>query len=201
MQPTGILISSGFSKRMRSSKPLLTFKGKTFIVTILLKILPACSKVIVVTGHEEEKVQEEVTTTFNKIDTGLADKVEFVYNPEYKQGMLTSLQQGLISAVDSNWFLYHFVDQPSIPQKFYEEFTQKIKDSYDWVQPRVKEQSGHPIMFNKKVAAKILLSSRSKTLRDIIRESNFKKLYWECPYPEVLKDVDTPEEYAKLTSI
>ncbi len=54
--------------------------------------------------------------------------------------MFTSLQTGLTAAINSDWILYHFVDQPGLPNKFYQEFIKQIDDEHNWIQPHLKNK-------------------------------------------------------------
>ena len=59
---TAIVLSAGLSQRMGNiNKLLFKYKGKTIIETTLENILASqVDEVIVVTGHEAEKVKEAV---------------------------------------------------------------------------------------------------------------------------------------------
>ena len=139
---TGILIAAGLSSRMGKLKALLMHNNVTFVVSILNKMLKVCDNVVIVLGHESLKIKEEV------IKNIISDKVEFVYNSEYSKGMLTSLQAGTNKADDADWILYHFIDQPGLPDEFYKKFIDEIDESCDWMQPRYESRSGHPILIH-----------------------------------------------------
>ena len=70
----GLVISAGLSGRMGKFKPLLSYKGKSFIQNIVLKLSSVCDKVIVVTGFKDKLIEENV----NQLN--LSSKVEFVHN-------------------------------------------------------------------------------------------------------------------------
>ena len=189
---TGLLIAAGYSGRMGKFKPLLTYKDNSFIGNIVLKLDHICNKIIVVTGFNADEVEQNVGQLY------INGEIEFALNPDYDKGMYTSLQAGLLIAKDSDWILYHFVDQPGLSEKFYSDFISQIDDQYNWIQPTFKEQNGHPILIHKTLFELILTASGKSSLREISKNTIVKKKYWDCGFKEVLHDVDTEEDYYRL---
>jgi molybdenum cofactor cytidylyltransferase len=188
----GLILSAGLSGRMGKFKPLLTYKGKSFIQNIVLKLNSVCYKIIVVTGYKASEVEENV----NQLN--LPSKIEFVFNSEYETGMFTSLQAGLAKALESDWIIYHFVDQPGLPEDFYKEFVKQIDDKHNWIQPKIKEQKGHPILIKKDLFQTIINAPLNSNLRLFSNHPIVKKKFWECGYAEIFQDIDTEEDYSKL---
>ncbi len=180
----GLLISAGLSGRMGQFKPLMFYEDKPFVVTIVEKLLTVCEKVVVVTGFKSDEVRSVCSLQF-------ADRVECVFNPNYEKGMFTSLQAGLKKLKDSEWILYHFVDQPFHEEKFYKELVSHIDDNYDWLQPCYNTKEGHPVLFKKNIFEKILAADPSSSLRMIRDDGNTKIKKWECGYSQILNDFDT----------
>ncbi len=194
MNVDGLLISSGLSSRMGKLKPLLKYNGDFFITHIISKMLNVCGKIAVVLGHESDKIKSEIK--FNKDLQN--NRIIVCFNPDYEKGMFTSLQRGLKEFKNSKWILYHFVDQPGIPSKFYNEFVNKVDDKYDWIQPMYKARKGHPIILGRKIANEIINSPIDSNLRVISNKAKFIKKFWICNHKEILQDVDTPKEYNEL---
>lgn len=189
---SGLILSAGLSGRMGKFKPLLVYKGKSFIQNIVLKISSFSDKIIVVTGYKANEVEENV----NQLN--LQSKIEFVLNKQYEKGMFASLLIGLAKAEKCDWILYHFVDQPGLPEKFYIDFIKQIDDEHNWIQPAIKNQRGHPILIHKSLFDLIINSSEESSLRDISKDSAVKKQFWDCEYEEIFQDVDTEEDLSKL---
>lgn len=190
----GLLISAGLSGRMGQFKPLMNYNGKSFVVTIVEKLLTVCKKVVVVTGFKSEKVESTINSQFSISNSQFINKVECTYNPNFEKGMFTSLQAGLTEIKKSDWVLYHFVDQPFHEEKFYKELVFQIGDNYDWIQPCYKGKEGHPVLFKKSIFEKILTANPSSSLRLIREDDNMKIKKWECGYSQILNDFDTPED-------
>lgn len=188
----GLLIAAGFSKRMGDFKPLMDYNNSPFIVLITKKLLRVCENVIIVTGHKSIEIENTIKFAF--IENNLFPRVKIIINHDYEKGMFTSLQTGLKELTDSDWVLFHFVDQPFHKESFYKQLISKIDDSYDWIQPIYDGIEGHPVMFKKTVFEKIITSPENHILRLIRDDGLTKKKIWKCKYPQILKDFDTPED-------
>jgi molybdenum cofactor cytidylyltransferase len=190
----GIIVAAGLSSRMGNFKPLLKYNGKTFLENIISNLDLICDKIVIVTGYNSEKINENIYQLSNDIK----NKIEVNHNSHYESGMFTSLQKGL-EKCNSNWIIYHFIDQPNLPKVFYEKFSQQIKQGYDWLQPVNNGQKGHPIIFNKKIRDKILNADTNSTLRTISASKKINKYFWECNFVEILSDFDYPTDLKKLS--
>ena len=190
----GLLISAGLSGRMGEFKPLMQFNREPFVTGITRKLVSFCEKVVIVTGFQNEKVEALIDSQFSILNSQFSNKVACVYNPNYTKGMFTSLKAGIEHLKNSEWVLYHFVDQPFFTNEFYKKMVSQANDEFDWVQPVHDGKEGHPVMFNKKVIDLISKSSLDSHLRMIRDLPDIRKNYWNCGYREVLIDFDTPED-------
>jgi len=188
----GLIISAGLSGRMKKFKPLLDYKGKSFIQNIVLKLNSACKQIVIVTGYKDDDVKRNIEQLHYKAS------YELVFNPDYESGMFTSLQAGIRKATEADWILYHFVDQPGLPENFYSDFIQQIDNFHNWIQPSAGGEKGHPILIHKDIFELIGNASKDSNLRDVSRSPNVKKKFWECSYREIFQDIDTEEDYIKL---
>ena len=112
--------------------------------------------------------------------------------------MFTSLQAGIRKVTEANWILYHFVDQPGLPQTFYSDFMKQIDDNHNWIQPMLNGEKGHPILIHYELFETVQKASKDSNLREVSRNSIVKKKFWECGYQEIFQDIDTEEDYLSL---
>ena len=195
---TGLIVSAGKSGRMGSFKPLMDYKGMTFLQRVILNLNSVSEKIIIVTGFNSESLQKEAIKLFsNNSETFSSDKIRFVKNENYEKGMFTSLQKGLSLIESCDWILYHFVDQPGLPIEFYKKFIAQIDQIHNWIQPSYDNRNGHPILFNNEIVDLILSSDEDSNLRELSKSSIAKKKRWDCTYKNVLQDIDTQEDYSK----
>ena len=90
--------------------------------------------------------------------------------------------------------LYHFVDQPGLPEKFYKEFKDQIDDEYDWIQPTYKNEKGHPLLLHKSIFNSILELTDDSSLKEISKNNEVKKKLWDCTHKEIFQDIDYPSD-------
>jgi molybdenum cofactor cytidylyltransferase len=195
----GLIVAAGLSGRMKSFKPLADYKGKSFIINIILKLEVICDQIFIVTGHNEDDLKSAVINDLTKANqTVLLKKIEFVYNESYEKGMFTSLQKGISAARNCDWILYHFVDQPGLPDFFYNDFILQIDIQHNWIQPSYKNKNGHPILIKSDFFDLIINSPPESSLREINKNPIVKRKFWECDYKEIFQDIDTDEDFSKL---
>jgi len=190
---TGLIITAGLSSRMGKFKPLLQYNDKSFLHNIASKLYSVCNETIVVTGHNIDKVESELNLL------PIKNRIKTIFNENYKFGMFTSLQKGLENISINGWVLYHFIDQPTLPNNFYTDFVAQIDNDYDWIQPAYKGKNGHPILMNKRVIDFITVAPQTSNLKELTSNSSITKKYWDCNYPEIHDDIDTIEQYNKLS--
>jgi molybdenum cofactor cytidylyltransferase len=192
-KPNGLLIAAGFSSRMGKPKALLMNDDLPFAIIILNKILLVCDRVVVVLGHNADNIKKELQVFINKSDE-LKLRVKFVTNEQFEKGMLSSLKYGLNAELNSKWLLYHFVDQPGLPEEFYQEFTTQIENNYDWIQPSYNSKKGHPLLLQSSIFNSILELPDNSSLKEISMNNKTKKKFWDCKYKEILQDIDYPSD-------
>jgi molybdenum cofactor cytidylyltransferase len=191
----GLLLCAGLSGRMGTSKAMMVHNGLPFAVSIIKKLLLVCKDVIIVVGHESAKVEAGIK---NYLKEAEISRVKFILNANYKDGMFSSIQCGLKYVSNTNWILYHFVDQPLIPDLFYLEFVHQLSGDINWIQPRYSGKPGHPILFNDDVSSFISAMDKDSSLRNLKNDKRITRQIWNCKYPEVLQDIDTIEEFNRL---
>ena len=101
-----IVLAAGESRRMGTLKPLLPYGSGSVIQAVVrsLKASPA-GPVLVVLGHRSDEIRSHLA----------GEGVEFVFNPRYREGMLTSVQAGAAAApADTEWLVVALADQPSL---------------------------------------------------------------------------------------
>jgi molybdenum cofactor cytidylyltransferase len=184
---------------MKMFKPLVIYKGKTFLYNIIIKLDKICDEIIIVTGFNSDELKTETIKSLEEEkQANVIPKLKFTFNESFQKGMFTSLQKGISEAKNCDWVLYHFVDQPGLPENFYPDFIKQIDSDYNWIQPVNKRQKGHPILLGKELFDLIANSSPESNLREISKSPKVKKKYWECNRKEIFQDIDTEEDYSGL---
>ena len=187
-----IVLSAGESKRMgEDNKLLLKVNGKTIIANYIENISKSnVSEILVVTGHQSDLIQGEL----EKYD------VNFIYNPDYKDGMSTSLRAG-INALSTNIdaAMICLPDMPLIG--IYE-----INKLIDYYNPKIgneiciatsNEQRGNPVLWDKKYFNELSDIKGDKGGRHLLSQYEEKSV--EVNLGEAVSfDVDTKSSYNSL---
>src|SRR5205823_7521291 len=115
---SAIVMAAGLSSRMgEQNKLLLPFKNKSIIETTIANIIGAgMEEIIIVLGHEADKIKNAI------IDL----PVKTIYNPDYKNGLTGTIQQGIRQA-KGNGFMLCLSDMVLINSGEYK----KIKDAFE----------------------------------------------------------------------
>ena len=182
---------------MGTNKLLLPF-GEHTVLGQIIAVLQACplDEIIVVTGHEQERIQE----TLGRHHPG---GLRFVYNLNYAAGeMLSSIQTGLAAiSGDCDAALVALGDQPQIERRIVEQIL-AAHDQQEGavVIPSFNRRGGHPILVKRACWPEILALPSGANLRDMLRAHADWVRYVAVDTPSILRDLDTPEDYYAATS-
>jgi len=187
-----IILAAGTSTRMKRQKMLLPFRDKTIIETVIENIMPVFNKnILVVLGSH----RYEISRLIHKLP------VRICVNDEYTSGMLSSVIYGFRGIPEGAKAAMIFLgDQPQIPgevsQKISEAWTEKKKGI---VIPVYNRKRGHPTLIETRYREDIEKLDPNKGLRQLMDMYNEDIFEMECLYPEILRDIDTPDDYEKET--
>ena len=189
---SAILLAAGESKRMGRPKQMLAWKGKTLLRHVLENLIHSTvDEIILVLGHEAEAIQKSLTEF----------QIKIVINPDYQQGMASSLRQGLL-AMDPGIeaFLVVLADQPGIGP----EIINQIIDAFQRADPRrgiarpvYRGLQGHPVLIGVRYLQEALQLQGDVGARQILMNHPEDILEIEADQEGILKDIDTHEEYQK----
>ncbi|MHB8910696.1 MAG: nucleotidyltransferase family protein [Syntrophales bacterium] len=192
---SAILLAAGESKRMGRPKQLLTWQGKTLLEHILESLLSSdADEIILVLGHEAGRVRESLP----------AFPITITINPDYRQGMASSLRRGLL-AMDprSEAFLLCLADQPGIGPEIMNTIIRAFRQAdprRGIVRPVYRGRRGHPVLIGAQYLEEALqLLTGDVGARQILLNHPDDILDVEMEGDVILKDIDTPEEYRAYT--
>jgi len=185
---SAILLAAGESKRMGEPKQLLPFGRSTVVEQAVDSLLnSAVDEVIVVAGYKAEEV----------IKTIGARPVKLVTNPDYRQGMSTSIIAGL-KLVDSRTqaVVLAFGDQPLVTSqtinRLIDEFCSHDKGI---AIPTYRGRRGHPTIFAIKYKEKLLAVKGDIGGRQIVNGHPDDILEVAVDSEGIIIDIDTKGDY------
>ncbi|HZK37274.1 MAG TPA: nucleotidyltransferase family protein [Clostridia bacterium] len=179
----GIVLAAGFSSRAGRNKLLLDIGGKPIIERCILSMYDSCAKIIVVGGCRIEDIRPLVTKY---------PKVELIFNPDFEEGMFSSVKKGL-SKVTKERFFITLGDCPMISKNTYSEM---LKIDENIIVPVFNGKRGHPVLMKSHFISEILSDNTLEAMRDFIKSRPFYRLHVEDE--GILLDVDDMDDYFRL---
>jgi molybdenum cofactor cytidylyltransferase len=182
-----IVLTGGKSERMGSPKALLRFKGRTFLEHILAAIRDAgIEQTAIVVGHHRDEI------------AGAFPGLPLVFNPDYEQGMSTSVKAGvraLPAGIDgAGVFL---VDHPLIDVSTIKLLSDRLRPGCILL-PSHAGRRGHPVFFSADLFGEILSLGPDEGLNTVVRRDPARVITLAVSNPGVLADIDTPEQFEIL---
>ncbi len=187
---SAIVLAAGESRRMGRTKQLLGWQGQPILQRVLDNLtLSQVEEVLLVLGHDAEKILQSVNTT----------QVRVVMNHAYRDGMITSIQAGLKNLnEEAEAFFIVLADQPEIgPEVFNRligEFRRAAPDK-NIVLPAFHGRRGHPALFGVKYRNEADRIKGDVGFRQVLQEHPENVLEVEMETNSILQDIDTPDDY------
>lgn len=188
-----IVLAAGKSSRAKNSHKLLSLlTDKTVVRTTVDSLLGIKElTVLTVTGHAAKE-----------IEACLPDqKVSFVNNPDFDQGMGTSLATG-IGALDETitHALICLADMPFVMRTTIEKLikTATDTDGAAIIVPTFHGKRGHPVLWHQKHFAQLRQLKGDTGGKKILSDNSEKIIEVPVDDPGILIDLDTPEMLAQF---
>lgn len=170
-------------------KPLLPYRGTTFLGHLLAELQGVVSPLVVVLGAHAERVRASVAIP------------QAVVNENYAAGQLSSLQTGLRAlpaGVDAA--LVALVDHPCIDRALVSQLVSTWRESRPPVLiPTYRDRRGHPMIFSRELFQELFDASLDEGARVVVRKHNVLHVPVDCE--GILQDLDDPEAYAQVTGL
>lgn len=194
---TGIIIlAAGASVRLGRPKQSLIFRGQSLIRRAAETALDSgCCPVIVVTGANCEAVEKEINDL----------PLEIIFNEHWREGMSSSLRAALEKLLEIEPQIRAVVllvgDQPLVSGKTIRQLVEKQRETgKQIVASRYDETLGVPAIFSAELFDELLKLEGDKGARALIQKYAASGAVGTIAAPEAAFDVDTIEDYERLTS-
>jgi molybdenum cofactor cytidylyltransferase len=112
--------------------------------------------------------------------------------------MLSSVQRGVAAAsLDTEWFVISLADQPSLDPALTTRLIERAREGASGILvPTFEGRRGHPLLIHHRYRDEIASLSPEIGLRELMRRHPDDILRVPAEDDTVLRDMDTPEEYA-----
>jgi len=186
-----IVLAAGRASRMGSNKLIAELDGEPIVRRTVRAVLGSRARpVIVVTGHEAEAVRGALA--------GL--DVRFVHNPDFADGMSTSLGAGVAAAGAADAALICLGDMPRLRPEHFDAVIDAFRagDPAEIIVPTADRKRGNPVLWPRCYFAEIAALSGDVGARALIDRHADHVRGVALDDPAILVDVDTPAALAEL---
>jgi molybdenum cofactor cytidylyltransferase len=198
-----VILAAGESSRMGTDKALLSWPPgdsaapkETFLSAAIKALAEVSEMVIVVAGKNETAIAPIV----------YANGAFLVRNPEPERGQFSSLQVGLQEVLNHgrDAAMVTLVDRPPVSlhtlEKLRAAFEAGLSAGKWAVVPEFGGKHGHPILVAREMIEVFLKAKPTATAREVEHQHQNRIHYLPVDDPAVCTNVDTPQDYANLSS-
>jgi len=185
-----MILAAGESKRMGKPKLLLPFGEKTMIETVIDRVIQSkAEKILIVLGSNREKIEKKIGNL----------PLEIAVNPDFREGMLSSVQRGLEALPEEARAVLVFLgDQPSIPSEVIDRVIDAFRETGKGiVLPVYKGERGHPVLIDMKYRHEVENLNPEVGLRELVYGQPDDILEVEVDDAGILRDINDIEDYTR----
>ena len=199
----GVILAAGESSRMGTDKALLpwppggapTAASDTFLSAAIRSLGLSADFVIVVAGGNEAALEP----------VAYAHGASVVVNPDPSRGQFSSLQVGLREVLNRgrDAAIITLVDRPPAGAETLRMVREAVESSPQNIWAAVPDYAGkhgHPFFAGRDLIEAFLRAPASATAREVEHRYQEHLLYVPVNDPLVAVNVNTPEDYAKLSA-
>jgi len=200
-------LAAGESSRMGRDKALLPWPPKdsqgvppgprhTFLTAAIQLLEDPTELVIVVAGKNAASLIPLVQTT----------SAVLVVNPAPERGQFSSLQVGLHEVLNRgrDAAIVTLVDRPPVRSSTLELLVSAFREALSqgkWaLVPQFEDKHGHPVIISREMIEAFLKAPATSNAREIEHNNQQHIQYLQVNDSNVPLNVDTPEEYSRLTT-
>ncbi|MFZ0733897.1 MAG: nucleotidyltransferase family protein [Candidatus Sulfotelmatobacter sp.] len=200
----GVILAAGDSSRMRSDKALLEWppstqgrapSAETFLSAAIRSLEDSTDFVVIVAGKNASSLAPIVYSLGSSLVT----------NPDPDQGQFSSLQVGLREVMNRgrDAAIITLVDRPPaaiVTVKHLRRAFEAAPSNIWAVVPEFSGKHGHPYVVGREMIERFLQAPDTGNARDIEHQYHDRIQYVPVEDPFVAMNINTPEDYAALTT-
>ncbi|RZN51878.1 MULTISPECIES: molybdenum cofactor cytidylyltransferase [unclassified Escherichia] len=176
-----IITAAGLSSRMGQWKMMLPWQQGTILDASIKNALQFCSRIILVTGYRGNELHNRYASHSN---------ITIIYNPDYAQGLLTSVKAAAPAVQTEHCFLTHG-DMPTINRDIFLKIW-KLRNN-GAILPLHHGTPGHPILVSKSCLMQAVKQPNVTHMRQALLMG--EHYFVEMENEEIILDIDTPNDF------
>ena len=194
-----VILAAGTSSRLGFNKLTLKIDGRSVIqMAVTPFLLPSIKKVFVVTNPDYINLKREV----DELKTHNSKLITFACNPDYMQGMSSSIKVVVPFIKDADAVFFQLGDKPFIKKEMVEQmaelYANREKNLFNIIVPVYRGRKGHPVLMDIKPYIKEMQNLEGdKGLREIIDNHSESVLFIDGDEGNIF-DIDTEGEIHTL---
>ncbi len=187
-----IILAAGNSTRFGSAKQLIHFNNKTLLQHVIDEAIDSGAEpVIVVTGFNAHEISKKIKS----------NKIEIVFNKNWKEGMASAIVSGLKNAITLNNGIEKIIiavcDQPFVSATIFQQLYERQEKSVQHIVAcSYAETIGTPALFTQKYFDALLSLQGNEGAKKILLAN--KDDVATIDFPQGNIDIDTQDDYKKL---
>ncbi len=184
-----VILAAGESRRMGTQKLLLPFGDATVVEAVVRTALTSgIDRAVAVLGADRVAVQAKLEPS----------GVDFAVNERFADGMLSSIQTGFRALPpEAEAAVIMLGDQPFLPPPVVDAVVRGYRESLKGIViPVFRTRRGHPVLVDLKYRDEVLALDPADGLRRLMRTHAEDIAEVEVDDANILRDLDTPEDYA-----
>lgn len=180
---TGIIMASGFSRRMKRNKLTIKINGDT----IIEKVIKAAEKskldeILLIYRSEEIK------------ELGLKYNLKIIYNPNAILGQSESVKLGVKNSHESSGYMFFVADQPYLDTVVIDTLIDAYRKEEKITIPYFGGKFGMPLIFPNRFREDLLNTKGDKGGREIIRDNPSLVQRIDFFNEKLGMDIDSPKD-------
>lgn len=192
-----VVLAAGQAKRFGVLKQVLPWEGIPLVAHVARQA-QACSdivRVVVTAGASSQQVRAALAPS-------AADpRLTMIDVADWANGQSRSVRAGLRAAQESggtlSGVLFLLADQPGVSTELLTALVQRHRETLaPVVAPRYEGQRGNPVLFDRRTFSEFSALTGDVGARSIISRHEDAIAWVDWPSAEILKDIDTPDDYA-----
>jgi molybdenum cofactor cytidylyltransferase len=189
-----IILAAGNSSRLGQPKQLLCYRGRTLIEHVLQHAQAVSNSVtVVVTGAKNDALDKILK----------ANGVQVCNNPDWAQGMSTSIKTGLgyllRHSPEINACILSVCDQPYLDKLVFDQLIEhNQKASCEIIASSYGGSVGTPVLFNKRFFDDLQILDGQEGAKKLLMK--YQTNVCLLPFPKGEIDIDTIGDYVNLIS-